>query len=128
PALCRAVGAAGLRLLGDRGEGLRPVRRRGRVGRFKRSIEPSFAGAPEIGWALAAWAHGAGFATEAVGAAVAWGDGHLGSERTVCLIGPDNLASIRVAEKCGYREYERTTYKDHPTILFQRQRRVTGTG
>ena len=87
---------------------------------FKREIEPSFAGAPEIGWALAPWAHGRGFATEAVGAAVAWSDGHFASMQTVCLIDPDNAASIRVAEKCGYREFERTKYKNQPTILFRR--------
>jgi RimJ/RimL family protein N-acetyltransferase len=92
---------------------------------FKRAIEPSFAGAPEIGWALASWAHGAGFATEAVGAAVAWGDEHLAVARTVCLIDPDNAASIRVAEKCSYREFARTTYKDHPTILFERMERFS---
>jgi RimJ/RimL family protein N-acetyltransferase len=91
---------------------------------FKREIEPSFAGAPEIGWALASWAHGAGFATEAVGAAVAWGDGHSAGARTVCLIDPDNLASIRVAEKCGYRDYARTTYRGQPTILFRRKGRT----
>jgi RimJ/RimL family protein N-acetyltransferase len=87
---------------------------------FKRTIEPSFDGAPEIGWALAAWAHGAGFATEAVGAAIAWGEAQFGAARSVCLIIPDNAASIRVAAKCGYREFARTTYKDRPTILFQR--------
>jgi len=87
---------------------------------FKREIEPSFAGAPEIGWALACWAHGAGFATEAVGAAVAWGDGHFGAARTVCMIDPANAASIRVAQKCGYREFARTTYKGQPTILLRR--------
>jgi RimJ/RimL family protein N-acetyltransferase len=87
---------------------------------FKREIEPSFAGAPEIGWALASWAHGRGFATEAVGAAVSWGDAHLGAVRTVCLIGPENGASIRVAQKCGYREFARTKYKNQPTILFER--------
>lgn len=87
---------------------------------FKREIEPSFGGAPEIGWALASWAHGRGFATEAVGAAIAWGDGQLGAVRTVCLIGPANGASIRVAQKCGYREFARTKYKNQPTILFER--------
>jgi RimJ/RimL family protein N-acetyltransferase len=87
---------------------------------FKRTIEPSFDGAPEIGWALAAWAHGAGFATEAVGAAIAWGEAHFGAVRSVCLINPDNAASIRVAAKNGYREFARTEYKDRPTILFQR--------
>src|SRR5260221_8660924 len=40
------------------------------VADLKRTIAPSFGGAPEIGWALSAWAHGAGFATDAVGAAI----------------------------------------------------------
>jgi RimJ/RimL family protein N-acetyltransferase len=87
---------------------------------FKREIAPSFAGAPEIGWALTPWAQGNGFATEAVGAAVAWGDERLAAARTVCMIDPENAASIRVAEKCGYREFARTTYKGQPTILYGR--------
>jgi RimJ/RimL family protein N-acetyltransferase len=87
---------------------------------FKRDVQPSFDGAPEIGWVLASWAHGQGFATEAVGAAVAWGDRHFGVAPTVCMIDPDNAASIRVAEKCGYREYARATYKGQPAILFRR--------
>jgi hypothetical protein len=28
--------------------------------------------------------------------------------------------SIRVAEKCGFKEVQRTTYKGEPTILFSR--------
>jgi RimJ/RimL family protein N-acetyltransferase len=88
---------------------------------FKREIEPSLEGAPEIGWALAPWAHGRGLATEAVRASIAWGANHFESGRTVCLISPENLASIRVAEKCGYQEFKRTTYKGHPTILFERK-------
>jgi RimJ/RimL family protein N-acetyltransferase len=85
---------------------------------FKRDIQPPLE-APEIGWALSPWAHGKGYATEAVQAAVAWGDGHL-APRTVCLISPANRASIRVADKCGYVEYGRTTYKGEPTILYER--------
>ena len=88
---------------------------------FKRDIQPSLEGAPEIGWALAPWAHGKGLATEAVRASVAWGVTHFESGRTVCLISPENLASIRVAEKCGYKEFKRTTYKGQPTILFERK-------
>jgi RimJ/RimL family protein N-acetyltransferase len=87
---------------------------------FKRAVQPSFDGAPEIGWALVPWACGQGFATEAVGAALGWGDWHLGAAATVCMIDPDNAASIRVAEKCGYREFARATYKNQPTILFRR--------
>ncbi len=86
----------------------------------KRDLQPSLDGMPEIGWALIASAHGKGFATEAVRAAVAWGDAHLGADKTSCIIHPENLASIRVAEKCGYREHARTTYKGGPTIVFTR--------
>jgi RimJ/RimL family protein N-acetyltransferase len=87
---------------------------------FKRELEPSISDAPELGWALAPHAHGRGYATEAVRAAVAWGDAHWGSARTVCMIDPENVASIRVAEKCGYRELARTTYKGAATSLFAR--------
>lgn len=87
---------------------------------YKRDIQPSLDGTPELGWALATRVHGKGYATEAVRAAIAWGDEHFGRTRTACLIHPENLASIRVAEKCGYREFQRTTYKDHTVILFER--------
>jgi RimJ/RimL family protein N-acetyltransferase len=89
---------------------------------FKRDMVPPLGGVPELGWALAAGAHGKGYATEAVRAAVAWGETRFGATRTVCLIRPDNQRSIRVAEKCGYREAARATYKGHPTIVFARQR------
>jgi RimJ/RimL family protein N-acetyltransferase len=86
---------------------------------FKRVMEPPL-DAPESGWALATWAHGRGFATEALRAVLAWGDAHLSSPRTVCIISPENVASIRVADKCGYREAHRTTYKGEPTVVFAR--------
>ena len=89
---------------------------------FRREIVPSFGGAPEAGWALAPWAQGHGFATEAVRAALSWGDAHLHAPRTVCMINPGNAASIRVAEKCGYREYARAAYKGGESILFERRR------
>lgn len=91
-------------------------------GDFRRPLTPAFEGAPEVGWALAPWAHGRGYATEAVQAALAWGEAKFDAARTVCMIDPDNAASLRVAEKLGYREFARTTYKDAPTVLFERRR------
>ena len=88
---------------------------------YKRDLEPSLKGVPEIGWVLASSAHGRGYATEAVRAAVEWGDRHFAGARTACIIAPDNLASIRVAEKCGYRKAQVATYKGHPTIVFERE-------
>ena len=87
---------------------------------FKRDIQPSLKGVPELGWVLASKARGKGYATEAVGAAVSWGEAHFGPVRTVCIIHPENLASIRVAEKWGYKELQRTTYKGHATVIFNR--------
>jgi len=87
---------------------------------FKRGFDASLAGVPELGWAFVARRHGRGYATEAVRAASAWGDRRFGAARTVCLIDPENLASIRVAQKCGYRELRRAVYKDAPTIIFER--------
>lgn len=89
---------------------------------YKRDLEPSLRGVPEIGWVLASAAHGKGYATEAVRAAVAWGDAHFESARTACIIAPENLASMRVAVKCGYREFVRTSYKGHPTVMMVRDR------
>jgi len=87
---------------------------------YKRDIEPSIKDVPELGWVLTPKMHGNGYATEAVRAALDWGAEHFGTARTVCLVAPENVASIRVAEKCGYREVLRTTYKGEPTILFER--------
>ncbi len=89
-------------------------------GDFKRPLEPSIEGIPEIGWVVVPAAHGRGYATEAAQAALAWGDAHFSPRQTVCLIAPENRPSLRVAGKCGYREFVRTTYKDRPVILLTR--------
>lgn len=87
---------------------------------FKRDIDPRMRDVPELGWAFASRVHGQGFATEAVRAVVAWGDAHFETNRTVCLIDPENLASIRVAEKCGYREFARVPFNNKPSVFFER--------
>jgi RimJ/RimL family protein N-acetyltransferase len=87
---------------------------------LKRDLEPPLTDTPEIGWVFATHAHGRGYATEAAGAVIAWGDAHFGASQTACIIHPENLASIRVAEKCGYRELQRTVYKSQPTTVFLR--------
>ncbi|HEY2117576.1 MAG TPA: GNAT family N-acetyltransferase [Candidatus Acidoferrum sp.] len=87
---------------------------------LKRDIEPSLADMPELGWVLAASFHGKGYATEAVRATTAWGDQQFGSQPTTCIIDPDNVRSIRVAEKCGFTESRRASYKGQPTIVFTR--------
>jgi RimJ/RimL family protein N-acetyltransferase len=89
---------------------------------FKRDIDPPLGEVPEAGWVLAAGAHGKGYATEALRAALGWMEPR--ASRTVCLIQPDNTVSVRVAGKCGYRESLRTVYKAHPVIVLCRSRDV----
>jgi RimJ/RimL family protein N-acetyltransferase len=88
---------------------------------YKREIVPPL-DAPEAGWVLASSAHCKGFATEALTQLLAWGDANLNAERTVCIISPENKASIRVAEKCEYHEVMTLTYHDTPVLLFERFR------
>lgn len=90
----------------------------------QRDIEPSLKGTLETGWVFAPHEHGKGFATEAVLAALGWSDQHFPSTRTTCIIDAPNLASFRVAEKCGYREFSRTTYKGASVVLFSREPRA----
>ena len=88
---------------------------------FKRAIDPPLEGMPEVGWVLASSMHGKGYATEAVRAALAWGDHHLRTGKTVSIIHPQNRPSLRIAEKMGFREDRRTTFKGEPTIVFVRR-------
>jgi RimJ/RimL family protein N-acetyltransferase len=87
---------------------------------YKREIEDWPKDTPEAGWVFTADCHGKGYATEVLRAIVAWGDRHFANGRTACIIHPENLASIRVAEKCGYRQSRLTKYKGHATILLER--------
>jgi RimJ/RimL family protein N-acetyltransferase len=87
---------------------------------MRRDIVPALGDSPEIGWALARWAHGRGIATEAVRAVLEWNAACLRAPRTVCIVDPGNTASIRVAEKCGYRQFASTTYHGTPTLVFER--------
>ena len=97
----------------------------GDIGFFlgRRDLGPAFDTAPEVGWTLAAHAHGRGLATEALAAVLAWGDARLPHARTVCMISPENTPSLRVAERHGYREFDRTSFREAPVILFERRRR-----
>jgi RimJ/RimL family protein N-acetyltransferase len=88
---------------------------------YKREITPAF-DAPEAGWVLAPWAHGQGYAAEAVAAAHAWGDAALDGPRTVCMIDPANTASLRVAAKSGYRAFAKAIYREKEVVLLERPR------
>ncbi len=87
---------------------------------FHREIEPALE-APECGWVLASAAHGKGYATEAVGAVLAWADGRFA--RTTCIIEPGNDASIRVAAKVGFHEIGSALLGGKSVRVFERHRK-----
>jgi len=64
-------------------------------------------------------AHGKGLATEAVTAALEWGDARFGAGRRVCIINPDNERSIRVAKRVGFRQMGRAVYRERPALVFE---------
>lgn len=82
----------------------------------KRTGVDGFDGDPEIGWSLVTAAHGQGFATEAVKAALGWGATRFG--RAVAMINPLNAPSEAVARRCGFELFAESRYKDAPTRLW----------
>jgi RimJ/RimL family protein N-acetyltransferase len=87
---------------------------------FKRAIEPSHSGQPEMGWVLSGKVHGKGYASETVTAALEWGKRNLTADKIFCIIDAKNTNSIRVAKRFGFRETARTTYKEKPIITYER--------
>ncbi len=84
---------------------------------FLRDITPAL-DAPEMGWTLVSSAHGKGYATEALRAALAWGKTHLPGEKTVCIISPENQASLALAKKVGFSESHRSEYHQNPIVVM----------
>ncbi len=86
----------------------------------KRPKDHPASGVPEMGWTLAASAHGKGFASEGLKAALAWGREFFGSARVVAVISDGNIASLRVAEKHGFRQFATSTRFGLPRKVFER--------
>jgi RimJ/RimL family protein N-acetyltransferase len=91
---------------------------------FKREMTPSLDGMPELGWALAPWAQGRGYAIEALNAAVAWGDERFQALRTVCIIHRDNERSLRIAAKLGYAVVLQAPNTVEPNAILAREVQV----
>jgi RimJ/RimL family protein N-acetyltransferase len=89
---------------------------------FKRALEPSLEGLPEMGWLFAREAQGQGYAIEAVRAALAWIDEALAPPDVPVIISHDNLRSIRLAEKAGFGEARETLYRAEPILVLRRRR------
>ena len=87
---------------------------------FKRDMTPSIEGLPEMGWIFSPEAQGQGYCSEAVRAGLDWADDALKGEPIVAIISPENLSSIKVAERCGFSSREEAIYRGEPILLFTR--------
>jgi RimJ/RimL family protein N-acetyltransferase len=81
---------------------------------FKRGIV-ELEGYPEAGWAFAAASWGRGIASEAIAAVTGWAD-TAGIAETRCMIDHGNIASAKVAARCGFLPFaelgdERTVFR-----------------
>ena len=87
---------------------------------FQRDLGEEFDPHPEMTWTIASAHRGQGYATEAAAAFLEVLDHQEACHRSVCLIHIDNQASLRVANKLGFRFYRRHDYRDYPAGLFRR--------
>jgi RimJ/RimL family protein N-acetyltransferase len=87
---------------------------------FKREIEPPLGDLPELGWMLAADAHGKGYASEALAAVLAWGRTYFGVHRAVCIIDAENTASLRMASKAGFAFSHEAIFHSAPIRVYIR--------
>jgi RimJ/RimL family protein N-acetyltransferase len=87
---------------------------------FARGLGEYFDPFPEAAWVLATRGHGKGYATEAVSAVHDWMTRTHRPARTVCIIHPDNAASLRVAAKLGYVSFGEAQYRGASPVMFER--------
>lgn len=84
----------------------------------------------EIGWSVAPWRTNEGIATEAAAAVRDHCFGALGRGHVIALVRPENLPSVRVAEKVGMTVWKETSHGSpgwlHRVYRVDRDRRATG--
>jgi RimJ/RimL family protein N-acetyltransferase len=89
---------------------------------FRRGLGRRFDEAPEGMWKVDLAAQGRGYASEAMAAITGWFDATGLASRTVCMIDPANDASIRVAARLGFRDFDTVDYRGSPVTLYERVR------
>lgn len=86
----------------------------GFIGLWTPAFDAHFTPAVEVGWRLAAWSWGRGYAPEGAAASLAFAFGTLGLDEVVSMTTEANLPSRRVMEKIGMTRDPADDF-DHPT-------------
>jgi RimJ/RimL family protein N-acetyltransferase len=89
---------------------------------FKREITPPLDAYVEAGWILDPASWGEGYASEAMEAAIGWHERRADAPALACIIAPGNAASLRLADKLGFRPGGEATYRGQSTRLLVRPR------
>jgi RimJ/RimL family protein N-acetyltransferase len=90
---------------------------------FQREMEPSIRGEPEMGWIFDRSVHGQGIAFEACARALLWADEMLGASSYPAIISLENVASMKLAERLGFKRLDDAVYRDEPIAFFRRDGR-----
>ena len=53
-------------------------------------------------------------------AILTWGKEQFEDDRAVCLIDPENTSSLRLAERLGFKDEVRTSFRGRATIILGR--------
>jgi RimJ/RimL family protein N-acetyltransferase len=72
----------------------------------------------ELGWVIRQSRWGRGFATEAARAALDWAWASVDTDHIISIIQPQNVRSIRVAEKIGERFERADVLHDQPVHIY----------
>ncbi len=86
---------------------------------FHRDITPSLEGTAEMGWVLMPYIWRQGIASEAILTILDWYRQTSKPRPVSCIIDRNNAASVQLALKCGFKEIDRTPYKNSETITFR---------
>jgi RimJ/RimL family protein N-acetyltransferase len=87
---------------------------------FQRDMQPSIRGEPEMGWIFDRTVHGQGVAFEACARALLWADEMLAARSYPAIISLENVASMKLAERLGFKRLDDAVYRDEPIALFRR--------
>ncbi len=87
---------------------------------FQRDMSPSITGEPEMGWIFNPRAQGQGYATEACMAALDWFDRTQPPASIPAIIACENVRSMLLAERLGFKREPDAIYRDEPIALFRR--------
>lgn len=85
----------------------------------RRQMTPSLVGTLETGWLLRPDCQGKGYAFEAMTALIAWAEERFAERPMTAIIAPENVPSLALADRLGFREIARTDYYG-PVIVLSR--------